>query len=45
MLLTPRRAYYDNRMALAVRCARLGGWLDDYWDDRLRRAATPPVRR
>ena len=24
---------------LAVRCARLGGWFDDYWDDRLRRAA------
>ena len=22
---------------LAVRCARIGGWFDDYWDDRLRR--------
>ena len=24
---------------LWVRCARLSGWFDDYWDDRLRRAA------
>ena len=24
---------------LWVRCTRLSGWFDDYWDDRLRRAA------
>ena len=23
---------------LAVRCARIAGWFDDYWGDRLRRA-------
>ena len=24
---------------LWVRCARLRGWLDDHWDERLRQAA------
>ena len=24
---------------LWLRCARLSGWFDDYWGDRLRRAA------
>ena len=34
-----RNALVRRRREPRVRCARLSGWFDDYWDDRIRRAA------
>ena len=37
--LTHRESLRDIEIGLRVHSAKLSGWFDDYWDERLRQAA------